>query len=82
MFYIGLYRENVEKKHRSETTGPRALKLFGIKISITQVDLYQVCSNIMPLGSKIILCWDYMFYIGLYRDNKKKSSLKPQSLEP
>ena len=42
MFYIGLYRENVEKIFLSETTRPRAL-IFGMYHHL--VDLYQVCSN-------------------------------------
>ena len=38
--------------------------------------------QIMTLGSKLVPLLGHMFYIGLYREDKKKSSLKPQSLEP
>ena len=37
---------------------------------------------IMPMGHKWACPWGYMWYIGLYRENIKKSScLKPQGIE-
>ena len=42
MFYIGLYRENLQKIFLPETTRPRAL-LFGKKHHL--VHLFRVCSN-------------------------------------
>ena len=53
--------------------------MFGIQHN--QVDLYQVCSIKAP-GVKNDPTPGVKFYIALYRENKKKSSLKPQSLEP
>ena len=63
------------KKICSETIRPRAL-IYGMVHDL--VDLYQVCSNYLT-GAKIAqLLWGHMFYIGLYRENMKKSSvLKP-----
>ena len=79
MFYIGLYRENVKKLFLSETTGPKAL-ISGMYYHL--VDLYQICSNYSP-GAKNGPAPEVTFYIGLYRENVKKSScLKPQGLEP
>ena len=48
MFYIGLYRENMNKIFLSETTRHIAL-IFGMYHNL--VDFYQVCSNYVP-GAK------------------------------
>ena len=74
MFYIGLYREKHGKIFLSEATRPRAL-IFGLEHHL--VDLCQVCSNYAS-GAILALPWGHMFYIGLHRENMKKSScLKP-----
>ena len=64
----------------SETTMPRAL-IFSMWHYL--VDLYQVCSNYPPGAKNGSAPGGHMFYIGLYRENMKKSScLKPEVLEP
>ena len=68
MFYIGLYRENVKKNFLSETTRPRALGF-----SITKWTSANFFSNNAP-GVKKGPAWGRMFYVALYRENKKKSS--------
>ena len=79
MFNIGLYRENVEKSP--------CLKPWGLEPCISVFSITKWTSTkyvkIMPLGFKKDPAGGHMFYIGLYREDKKKSSsLKPQSLEP
>ena len=80
MFYIDLYRENMKKIFLPLTTRPRVL-IFGMMRLL--VDLYRVCSNYINGAKNGPVPRGYMFYIGLYRENMKKSScLKPQGLEP
>ena len=68
---IPICKEKHEQIFLSKTTRPRAL-ILGMKHHL--VNPYQLCSN-NPLG--------HMFYIGLYRENMKKSScLKSYVLEP
>ena len=43
---------------------------------------FQTKSGHPALGSKKVQPRGNLFYIGLYREDKKKSSLKQQSLEP
>ena len=46
------------------------------------MDLYQVCLNYCPEAKNgLTSAGGHMFYIGLYRENVKKSCLKPQDLE-
>ena len=48
---------------------------------MTSTKLVQIM-RIMPMGHKWACPWGYMWYIGLYRENIKKSScLKPQGIE-
>ena len=78
MFNIGfgLYGENVKKFFFSETTRPRAL-IFSITLW-TSTKFVQI----IDLGPKMSPPRGQMFYIGLYRENKKKSScLKPESVD-
>ena len=66
-------------------------ELIGLDSSRHPSVLLSILSNmntstrfvqIMPLGSKMALPQGHIFYIGLYRENMKKSScLKPQGLE-
>ena len=74
MFYVGLYRENLEKIFLSETTGPRVL-IFGMLHYL--VNLYQVCLNYMP-GAKIWPTPEYRVFHRLIWGNifKKSSCLK------
>ena len=67
MFYIGLRRDNVKNSSSSETTGPNALTLV---FSITKWSSTKFV-QIMPLGSKKVPPRCHMFYIGLYREDKK-----------
>ena len=77
-FYIGSYRDKHEKKILSETVCHRAL-IFGIKHHLVDSTKFV---QIMPLVPKMGPPGGHMFYIGLYRENMKKSScLKPQGLD-
>ena len=72
--YTGLYREKHGKIFLPETIRHRAL-IFVMKHHL--VDHYQVCSNYAP-GAKNGRPWGNMFYIGLHREKREKSScLKP-----
>ena len=39
-------------------------------------------AQIVPLGLKSTLPWGHIFYIGLYKENLKKSCRQLQCLEP
>ena len=73
IFYIGNVWKMWKKIFLSETTGPKALIFVASPTKFVQI---------FPLGPKMAGPGDQIFYIGLYRENVKKSScLKPQSLE-
>ena len=80
MFYIGLYRENVKK---SSCLKPRDQEPCYLVLSITKWTSTKFV-QIMPLGSKKIPPRGHMFYIGLYREDKKKAffseTTKPRAL--
>ena len=59
-------------------TRPRAL-IFGMYHHL--VNFYQVCSNYTSWAKNGPTA-RVKFYIGLYRENMKKSCLKPQGIEP
>ena len=75
MLCINFYRENMKKIFLSETIRPRAL-ILGMK---HHPSLFNLC----PWVQKWAHLGGHIFYIGLYRENMKRSScLKPQGLEP
>ena len=78
MFYIGLYRKNVKKSSCLKAQGQEPEYLVFSINKCTSTMFVQV----MTLVSKMVLPRGHVFYIGLYMEDKKKSSLKQQSLEP
>ena len=79
MLYIDLYRVKHKKIFLSKTTRPRLDIWYEASSSRLLPSLFKLYS----WGQKWPRPGGHMFYIGLYRENVKKTScLKPQGLEP
>ena len=75
MFYIGLYMEKYEKIILSEFLKHKSL---GIRYVASPSGPLPSLFKLSPWGQKSTQPRGHMFYIGLYRENMKKSScLKP-----